>query len=335
MNIIIWLSPMAWYTDSAFRQLVREIYPETFLVTELISADWLKYASKNTKELIKHNINEKPLAVQLFGKHPNFFAESAKICESYWAWSIDINMWCPAKKVIHSGHWSSLIKTPELAFKIVEETVKATKLKVSVKTRLWWDRNECWCKYCISLWNNLEELENCSMNAKLIEFCKWLENAWAYQIVIHWRTVKQWYSWLADWNHIYEVKKNLFIPVIWNGDIKTPNEALKKIKNLNWIFVWRATIWDPWLIKRIAQAFKWEKIDNFPQFEERKKWIIRHTELNIETKWEKKWILEMRKHLADCVKWLSNAKDLRTQLVQVNSLKEIKNILEQVIPICI
>lgn len=303
---IIWLSPMAWYTDSAFRQLVREIYPDTFLVTELISADGLKYASKNTQAMIKHSITEKPLTVQLFGKHPSFFAESAKICESYWASSININMWCPAKKVIHSGHWSSLIKTPELAFKIVEETIKATKLPVSVKTRLWWD-------------NKITE--------DLITFCKWLENAWAYQIILHWRTVKQWYSWEADWAPIYEVKKALKIPVIWNWDIRTPQDALDKIQNLDWVFIWRATIGDPWLIKRIAQAFKWEKIDEFPDWNERKKWAIRHMELNVETKWEKKWMLEMRKHLADYVKWLPNARELRNALVRVDTIKEAMEIL--------
>ena len=312
--IIIGLSPMAWYTDSAFRQLVREIYPEVTLVTELVSADWLKYASKRTEEMIVHSINERPLAVQLFWKHPNFFAEAAKICEHYWASSIDINMWCPAKKVIHSGHWSSLIKSPDLAYEIVEKTTKATKLPVSVKTRLWWD---------VSEWEE-------QLTENLITFCKWLQDVWAYQIVIHWRTVKQGYSGYANWKPIYELKKALSIPVIWNWDIKSHTDALDKIWNLDWIFIWRASIWDPWIFKRVVQAFKWETVDQFPDWPERKKWAIRHIRLNVETKWEKKWMLEMRKHLAFYVKWLPEARQLRNKLVRVETEGEALGILREV-----
>lgn len=315
-NKIIGLSPMAWYTDSAFRQLVRHFCPDVKLVTELVSADWLNYTSKKTAELIKHEVNEKPLSVQLFWKHPEFFESAAKIAEKMWASEIDINMWCPAKKVIHSWHWSALILKPDLAYEIVKRTRKAVKIPVSVKTRIWWDRT----------WMSQEEV-----NKNLLKFCKWLEKAWASHLVIHWRTVKQWYSWVADWEPIYFLKENLDIPVYWNWDIKTPEDALSKIKNLDWVFVWRATVWDPWLIRRIWQAFRWEKIDNFPNWEERKKTLLLHMKLNVETKWEKKGILEMRKHFALYVKWLKNAKELRQKLVRVEKMEEVEPILEEAI----
>lgn len=298
---------MAWYTDSAFRQLVKWLYKDIYLVTELVSADWLKYASKNTENLIKHTINEKPLYVQLFGKHPNFFVEAAKICEYYWAAWIDINMWCPAKKVIHSGHWSSLIKTPELAFEIVSKVSQATKLPVSVKTRLWWDSN-----------------------INLVDFCKWLEQSWATKLVIHWRTAKQMYTWEANWEPIYEVKRNVWIPVIWNWDIKVPEDALSKLKNLDWVFVGRASIWDPWIFKRIAQAFNWELVDAPPDWPEKKRIAFKHMELSVQMKWEALWMREMRKHLALYVKWLPQAKIYRDKLVRVETIREAEEILNSI-----
>lgn len=313
---VIGLSPMAWYTDSAFRQLVKSIYPDIKLVTELVSADWLNYASKNTKEMIKHEINERPLSVQLFWKHPDFFETAAKYAENQWASEIDINMWCPAKKVIHSGHWSALILKPELAYEIVEKTRKAVKIPVSVKTRLCWDRN----------WLSQDEVTE-----KLVSFCKWLEKAWANHIAIHWRTVKQWYSWNADWEPIYELKKNLKIPIYWNWDIKNPEDALEKIWNLDWVFVWRAVVWDPWICKRIAQAFSWMEIDKQEDWKEREKTAIKHMQLNIETKWMKKWMLEMRKHFALYVKWLKNAKELRNKLVRTESPNEVLEIFKNAI----
>lgn len=313
---VIGLSPMAGYSDSAFRQLVKSIYPDVKLVTELISADWLNYTSKKTAELIKHEVNEKPLSVQLFWKHPEFFITAAQIAVKMWASEIDINMWCPAKKVIHSGHWSALILKPELAYEIVEKTKNAVNVPVTVKTRLCWDRT------------NLTQKE---VSEKLITFCKGLEKAWATRLVIHGRTVKQWYSWVADWEPIYELKKNLSIPVYWNWDIRTPEDALNKIQDLDWIFIWRATVWDPWLCKRIAQAFAWEKIDELPNWKNREKTAIKHMKLNIATKWMKKWMLEMRKHFALYVKWLKNAKELRNKLVRTENPDEVFEIFKTAI----
>lgn len=312
-NKIVGLSPMAGYTDSAFRQLVKSFCPDVKLVTELISADWLNYTSQRTQEMIKHEVNEKPLSVQLFWKHPHFFETAAKIAEKMWAAEIDINMWCPAKKVIHSWHWSALTLDPDLAYEIVKRTKDAVKIPVSVKMRAAWDRSKMTQK---------------EVNEWLLKFCKWIEKAGAVHIVIHWRTVKQWYSWLADWEPIYYIKEHLNIPVFWNWDIKSPEDALEKVKNLDWIYVWRATVWDPWLCRRISQAFKWEKIDALPKWEERKKTLLLHMQLNIDTKWEKKWIREMRKHFAIYVKWLKNAKELRNLLVRVEKMEDVSPILE-------
>ena len=313
---VIGLSPMAGYTDSAFRQLVKSFCPKIKLVTELVSADWLNYTSKKTAEMINHEINEKPLSVQLFWKHPEFFVTAAQIAVKMWASEIDINMWCPAKKVIHSGHGSALILKPELAYEIVRKTKEAVNVPVTVKTRLCWDR---------------EDISEEEVTQKLITFCKWLEEAWANHLVIHWRTVKQGYAWNADWKPIYELKKNVQIPVYWNWDIKTPEDALDKIWNLDWVFVWRATVWDPWLCRRIAQAFEWKKIEDFPKWKERQETAISHMKLNIATKWMKKWMLEMRKHFALYVKGLKNAKELRNKLVRTEGPNEVFEIFKSAV----
>ncbi len=313
-NKIVGLSPMAGYTDSPFRALIRTMCPKVMLVTELISADGLKFCSQKTEDMMKHFENEKPLTIQLFWKHPEFFAEAAKKAELAWGSCIDINMGCPAKKVIHSGHWSALIKTPELAYEIVKKTVEATKLPVTVKTRLWWTRD-----------NKTQE----ELTEDLIKFCKWLEKAWAKHICIHGRTVKQWYNWTADWEPIYEVKKHLNIPIIWNWDISTSQDAINKIKNLDWIFIGRWTIWKPWLIPQIYAAINWLEIPKDPTLLEIIPLAIKHAELAWEMKW-KRWMFEMRKNLVMYLKWFKYASTFRQKLVHVECVEDVKKVLDEV-----
>ena len=174
------------------------------------------------------------------------------------------------------------------------------------------------------------KIKNCNLSNNLITFCKWLVASWASKIVIHWRTVKQAYSWLSNWHPIYELKDCLDIPVIWNWDIKTVQDALNRIWNLDWIYIWRACIWDPWIFRRLTQAFNWEEVDGFPEWEERRKWAIEHVNLNVWSKWEKKWMLEMRKHLALYVKGLPAASALRNKLVRVETQKEAISILKEI-----
>lgn len=310
---IVGLSPMAGYTDSPFRALVRELCPETYLVTELISADGLKYCSKNTAEMMKHFPNEKPLIIQLFGKHPEFFAEATKSAEKEGAAGIDINMGCPAKKVIHSGHGSALIQKPCLAFDIVKATVQATKLPVSVKTRLGWTRDDV---------SDEELTEN------LITFCKGLEDAGASMICIHGRTVKQGYTGTADWEPIYALKKALKIPVIGNGDITSPEEAVAKIKNLDGVFIGRGAIGNPWLLAQIHAAIHNLPIPKNPDFYEIKRIALRHAELAWEMK-QRKGMLEMRKNLVQYLKGFPHASEFRQQLVHVETVEDVKRVLEE------
>ncbi|MBT4937016.1 tRNA dihydrouridine synthase DusB [Candidatus Peregrinibacteria bacterium] len=321
---IIGLSPMAGYTDSPFRALIRELCPETYLVTELISADGLKYCSKKSEDMMKHFQNEKPLIVQLFGKHPEFFAEAAIKAKEAGAAGIDINMGCPAKKVIQSGHGSSLCLKPELAYEVVRATVEATDLPVTVKTRLGWSRRELNNNEGDETDHNVQQEE---ITKRLIKFCKGLEDAGASMLCIHGRTVKQEYRGTADWEPIYKLKEALKVPVIGNGDIKSAHEALSKIQNLDGVFIGRAAVGNPWLMAQIHTAINGKEIPKDPDFEEIRKVAIRHAELA----WEMKGLrgmFEMRKNLVCYLKGQPHATEFRQKLVHVESVDDVKKVLE-------
>lgn len=303
---ILALAPMAGYTDSAFRQIVKEISEEVIVFSELTSSDGLFYNSKKTKELLKFTKKEHPIIAQLFGKEPKHFVSGARICEQIGAAGIDINMGCPARKVVNSCHGSALIKNLDLAFKIVEETAKATSLPVSVKTRLGWNSAE-----------------------NLIKFAKGLENAGAKLITVHGRTVKQAFSGKTDFKPIYELKKYLKIPVIGNGDIVDTKTALQKIKNLDGIMVGRAVVGNPWLMGEIAAAFYGKKFTPPKNITEKIPLILKHCKLAIKNKGQH-GILEMRKHLVAYIKDIPRAKEYREKLVRAESYEEIERILKSI-----
>lgn len=302
------LAPMAGYTDSPFRQLVKEIAPPVICITELISADGLSYGSKKTIDMLKFKEIERPHILQLFGKRLEHFKEAVRIAEDMGFDGVDINMGCPAKKVIGSMHGSALIKTPELAFEIVETCANNTKLPISVKTRLGWEDD-----------------------STLIDFTKGLENAGAQMITIHGRTTKQAFTGKADWDPIYKIKENLSIPVTGNGDIMSGEDAVQKLKNLDGVMVGRSTFGNPWIMGEVCVSLgildKKDVVKKPDNFELLKNFMIHHCELNVEMLGLKKGMLDIRKHLASYIKGMPNAAKLRSELVRVESLDELRGIL--------
>jgi len=250
--------------------------------------------------VLPHTEKENPLIIQIFWKDPEIFAQAAKIISDpkYNISGIDINMWCPAKKVVKSWHWSSLLINEETAFEIVRAMNNATHLPISVKTRLsfdWWQ--------------------------DLINFAKWLEKAWASLITIHWRTAKQWYSWIANFDSIYELKKHINIPVIANWDILNYDDWMKKVKNLDWIMIWRWSFWNPWCFLPGNYT---------PTLEEILNQMLFHAEKLVETKWENKWSLEIRKHLVQYLKYFPWVKKYRKKLVTTDSIENTRNIILEI-----
>ena len=308
---ILALAPMAGYTDTAYRQLIKGIEPRAICFTEFTSADGIVYDSKMTlKQLDFNPEEEKPLVAQIFGKKPEHFAEAARRIEAMGIDAIDINMGCPAKKVISSDHGSALLKNPCHAMKLVEACAKATRLPVSVKTRIGADQlNLPW----------------------FIQFCKDLESAGISLLTIHGRTAKQMYTDQADWEPIYEVKRHLKIPVIGNGDIRSASDAVQKLGNLDGVMVGRGTMGNPWLMAEIAAAFYGNSYAPPTTFEEKLPTYLRHAELCAESKGEERGMKEMRKHFVQLIRGFDGASEYRAQVVQISTLEEARRILYEIL----
>lgn len=301
---IAFLAPMDWYTDSAYRQVVKKVNPEVMCVTEFYSADGLVHSKFLADSVLPHKQSEKPLIVQIFGKDPENFVKAAKIIERYDVAWIDINMWCPAKKVINSWHGSGLIINRDTAFKIVEELNKATHLPISVKTRLWWNWAET-----------------------LIDFVKGLENAWASLITVHGRTTKQAYTGQADFTQIYELKKAVKIPVICNWDIKNFDDGMKKIYSpdtsvkLDGFMIGRGSFWNPWCF--LSGNYE-------PTLSEILEMMLFHGNALVDCKWEKKATLDIRKHLVQYLKWFPWVSNYRKRLVTIETIWVLEEIINEI-----
>jgi tRNA-dihydrouridine synthase B len=307
---ILALAPMAGYTDTAYRQLIKGIEPRVICFTEFTSADGIVYESKNTLAQLDFNPEEeKPLVAQIFGKKLEHFTQAAAMLEKMGVDAIDINMGCPAKKVISSDHGSALLKDPCKAAAIVEATVKGTSLPVSVKTRIGADELKLpW----------------------FIQFCKDMENAGASLLSIHGRTAKQMYTGLADWGPIYEVKKNVGIPVIGNGDIKSVKDAREKLGNLDGIMVGRGTMGNPWLMREIAADFFGEDYTPPSTYSEKLPTLLRHCELMVASKGEVRGMKEMRKHFVGFMKGFRNARVYRNEVVHIETLAQAVEVLKKI-----
>ncbi len=300
------LAPMDGYTDSPYRQVVKKIAPETVVFSEFYSADGLVHSKELQKKALSHEKSEYPLIIQIFGKDPEKFREAAKIIEWYGITGIDINMWCPAKKVVKSGHGSSLMIHRETAFQIVEEMSKAVKIPISVKTRLWWENPDL-----------------------LIDFVKWLENAWANLISVHGRTYKQAFTGSADFTGIYELKQHVNIPVICNGDILSYDDGMKKIihpdiqsgkSNLDGFMIGRASFGNPWCF--IPWWYE-------PTLGEILETMKEHGDLLWKWK-ERKWMMEARKHLVQYLHGFPWVKEYRSELVHVEKPEDIYEVLSKI-----
>ena len=204
----IFLAPMAGLTNLAFRILCRENFCG-LAYTEMISAKAIYFDNKKTFGLLETNKFDKPLGVQLFGHEPKIFYDAIKKIDNDEIDLFDINFGCPAKKIIRNSDGSALLENPKLISEIIKFCVRATKKPVTAKIRQGFIKKD---------------------NNKIIEIAKIIEDSGASAICIHGRTAKEFYSGQADWNIIREIKKNIGIPVIGNGDIKNYLDAKKYLK---------------------------------------------------------------------------------------------------------
>ncbi|MBU5315621.1 tRNA dihydrouridine synthase DusB [Clostridium bornimense] len=304
----VFLAPMAGVTDSAFRRICVE-QGCGMVTTELISAKGLYYGSENTEALLKLTNEEKPAAVQIFGRDPYIMAKAAERFDSddrFFA--IDINMGCPAPKVVKNGEGSALLKEPELAAEIVREVSKATSKPVTVKYRIGFDSN--------------------SINA--VEFGKVLEEAGAKCITLHGRTREQMYSGTANWDIIRQVKESVSIPVVGNGDVNSFDSALRLFQETNCdaIMIGRGAQGNPFIFREVGDYLNGREIRR-PTNEEKIDTVIRHLKLEIEDFGEYKAVREMRKHIAWYLKGLKNSIDIKNQINVLTSADEVIKVLTE------
>jgi len=303
------LAPMAGVCNSAFRQICKEMGCG-LIYAEMVSDKAITFENKKTLDMLYMSESERPLSQQIFGSDKESFVAAAKyIYEKMKPDIIDINMGCPVPKVaVRAQAGSALLKNPKKIYGIVRAVVDAVPIPVTVKIRSGWDMK--------------------SINA--VEVAKVVEKAGASAICVHPRTRSQGYSGVADWNIIKEVKDSVSIPVIGNGDIKTPEDAKRMLDETNCdaVMIGRGVLGNPWLIKNTINYLDGKKIDNVT-INERINVCLKHLDLLKELKSEKIAALEMRNHIGWYFKGIKGANNLKNRVYQTTNIHDIICLLKE------
>lgn len=300
------LAPMAGVTDFAFREICAGLGADA-TVTEMVSAKALCYGDKKTASLLRRNKDVR-CGVQIFGSEPEFMARGAQLAlELSGCDYIDINMGCPMPKIVNNGEGSALMKDPALAGRIVRAVRDAVDVPVTVKTRKGWDKG----------------------HVNVVELAKILEDSGASAITVHGRTKTMLYSGVADWDVIAQVKQAVHIPVIANGDVISPEAALRC---LNWtgadgVMVGRAAFGDPWLFQQIRAALDGSPVPERPPLAQRMELALRQMELAREDKGEHIACLEARKQLAWYLRGVRFSNYYKQQISQIKTMEDIYRVI--------
>ena len=302
------LAPMAGVTDLPFRLLCKEQGAD-LIYTEMVSAKGILYNNKNTSSLLEIKEGERPVSLQLFGADPNILSEMAKKIEDLNFDILDLNMGCPVPKVVNNGEGSALMKNPKLIGEIVNKVSKGIKKPLTVKIRKGFTENE--------------------VNA--VEVAKIIEENGASGIAVHGRTREQYYSGRADWDIIRQVKEAVTIPVIGNGDITTPEDAvaMKEYTGCDGVMIGRGVRGNPWLFHQIKTYVETGVIEEKPTIDEVIKMILFHARLQVEFKGEFIGMKEMRKHVAWYTGGYPNSSKLRSRVNEVETMEQLCKLMEE------
>lgn len=304
------LAPMAGISNSAFRTIVKEMGCG-LIVSEMVSDKAIYYGSKKTIDMLYMTDFERPISQQIFGSDKESFVYAAKYIEENMKPDIiDINMGCPVPKVaLRAQAGSALLKSPDKVYEIVKAVVEAVKVPVTVKIRSGWDSN----------------------NINAVEIAKVIEKAGASAITVHGRTRAQGYSGKADWNIIKEVKENVSIPVIGNGDITSAYDAEKMLKETKCdaVMIGRGVLGNPFLIKECVDYLEKGILPKKVTKKEKIEMLKKHFKYLLKIKPEKTALLEMRTHAAYYLKGLECASPVKQKIMKTTNKEEFLEVIKE------
>lgn len=295
------LAPMAGVTDKAFRRTCKEL-GAGLVCTEMASSRAIFYNDEKTKKLLNIEEEKKPISVQIFGSDVNSMKVATKYANTF-ADIIDINMGCPAPKVVKNGDGSKLLLNLDLAEEIITKVVEVATVPVTVKIRKGWDKN----------------------NIVAVDIAKRIQRAGAKAITIHGRTKEEYFSGECDLEIIKQVKQAVNIPVIGNGNIIDEKTALEMFQytGVDGIMIGRASLGNPWIFKNISTYLKTGKISKQPTLKERLSVILQQIEWEIEQKGEKTGINEMKKHIHAYTKKMPDSSRVREKVNKIENKQEL------------
>ena len=305
------MAPMAGVTDRAFRQVCRNC-GAALTVSEMISTRALLFQDKKTRQLLQLAPNETPGWIQIFGHEPESMAEGAvKALELSGAALLDINMGCPAPKIVRGGDGSALMRDPNQAAAVIRAVVDAVSVPVTVKFRKGWD----------------EESVN------YLDFARMVQDSGASAVTLHGRTRTQMYAGQADWDAIAQVKQTLDIPVVANGDVSSPEDAREILAHTgaDGVMIGRGALGNPWLFAQCQAMDDGTEIPASPELADRLRTARVQIELAREYKGERIAMLEARKHLAWYVKGIRGTKKLKAKISALTSLEQLDELLDEVV----
>ena len=299
------LAPMAGVTDWAYRTVCARM-GAAVTVTEMVSSRALVYQDQKSIGLLKKTPSGL-CGAQIFGNDPEIMAQAARLALAHSGCDfLDINMGCPMPKIVNNGDGSALMKNPQLAGQIVRAVADAVDVPVTVKTRIGWDRG--------------------SING--VELAKILQDNGAAALAVHGRTKSMLYSGRADWDTIHAVKQAVTIPVMANGDIFGPAEAVqcRKRTGADLLMVGRSAFGNPWIFEQINAALTGEPIPELPPLDKRIDVAVEQIELAQSDKGEHIACLEARKHMAWYLRGVAYSNYYKEQISSINTIEDVYKI---------